>query len=89
MPSIDDLDPGDVIEFIYPMSNKPKGGQFSVGRFIRTIRRRKDKSTDIELESSMGKKILIREDYILWDITLHHKNKKKRQAGQITLDNVE
>lgn len=66
MPSIEDLEPGDIVEFT--------DVKFGVGIFIRTIQRRKgDKHIDIELELSLGRKITIREDMIRWDKTLSHK----------------
>lgn len=77
MPSINDLELGDIVEYT--------DGKFGVGRFIRTIHRRKgDTHIDIELELSLGKKIIIREENIRWDKTLSHKNKQK--VGQMTFD---
>lgn len=82
MPSIEDLEPGDIIEYT--------DGKFGVGRLSRIIHRRTgDKHIDIELKLSMGRKIIIREENIRWDITMSHKNKNKQQPGQMTLDNVE
>jgi len=82
MPSIDDLEPGDIVEYT--------DGKFGVGIFKRAIHRRKgDKHIDIELELSLGRKITIREGNIRWDKTMSYKNKNKQQSGQMTLDSVE
>lgn len=77
MPSIEDLEPGDIVEFTH--------GKFGVGILIRSIQRRKgDKHIDIELELSLGKKITIREENIRWDKTMSHK--KQPPGGQMTFE---
>lgn len=77
MPSIEDLEPGDIVEFT--------DGMFGVGIFIRTIQRRKGaKHIDIELELSLGKKKTIREEMIRWDKTMSHKEQPADR--QMTFD---
>ena len=77
MPSIEDLEPGDIVEFTDSM--------FGVGIFIRTIHRRKGaKHIDIELELSLGKKKTIREEMIRWDKTISHK--EQPLGRQMTFD---
>lgn len=68
--TIDNFEPGDVIEFIHPVS-----GKFAVGKFVKVIKRRKgNRHTDIELENISGK-VIITEKNIRWDCTIYHKNK--------------
>lgn len=70
--TIDDFVPGDIIEFMHPVS-----GRFAVGKYIKIIKRRTgDRHTDIELDTWGGKEI-ITEDNIRWDRTMFHKNKTK------------
>lgn len=73
---LESLEAGDVIEFVYPETSKGESGKFGVGRFIRTIQRRKGgKAVDIELTSALKEKIIIQENNIRWERTLFHKNK--------------
>lgn len=68
--TINDFSPGDIIEFVHPVS-----GCFAVGEFVKVIRRRTgDCHTDIELKTAGGKEI-ITEENIRWDRSMYYKNK--------------
>ena len=73
---LESLEVGDVVEFVFPETSKSEAGKFGVGRFSKTIQRRKGgKALDIELKDSLGEKIIIQENNIRWERTLFHKNK--------------
>ena len=64
-----DLNPGDIIQFIDPNTNK-----FGIGTFVKIINRRTgSKRTDIILNNAIGHKITIWEEWIDWNRTAHHK----------------
>lgn len=68
--TIDDFNPGDIIEFIHPES-----GHFAVGKFVKVIKRRTgNHRTDIELENAGGK-VIITESKIRWGRSMYLKNK--------------
>ena len=68
--TINDFSPGDIIEFVHPVS-----GCFAVGEFVKVIRHRTgDCHTDIELKTAGGKAI-ITEENIRWDRSMYYKNK--------------
>ena len=68
--TIDDFNPGDIIEFIDPVSS-----HFAVGTFVKVIKRRTgDRHVDIELKTTTGKAI-ITEQKIRWDRTMYYKQK--------------
>ncbi|MCK5014833.1 MAG: hypothetical protein KAS66_13555 [Candidatus Omnitrophica bacterium] len=73
---IEDLNVNDIIEFVHPISNKAGSGTYGVGKFVRTIQRRGgNKKLDIEVANSFNEKIIIQENNIRWERTLHHKDK--------------
>lgn len=80
MSEIEKLVPGDIIEFIHPVSKKAESGKFGVGRFSRTIQRRgPTKILDIEIINSMGEKVIIQDNNIRWERTMYFKDKRKTQ----------
>lgn len=73
---LESLEPGNVVEFVYPETSKSEAGKFGVGRFVRIIQRRKgEKAVDIELSGALKEKIIIQENNVRWERTLFHKNK--------------
>ena len=73
---IEKLEEGDVIEFMHPVSKKSESGTYGVGKFVRTIQRRGgNKKLDIEVANSLNEKIIIQENNIRWERTLHHREK--------------
>lgn len=76
MTQIEKLVPGDVIEFIYPVSKKSESGKYGTGRFSRTIQRRgPSKILDIEVINGVGEKIIIQDNNIRWERTMYFKDK--------------
>ena len=77
MTEIEKLVPGDVIEFIHPISKKSESGKHGTGRFSRTIQRRgPGKVLDIEVINGVGEKIIIQENNIRWKRTMYFKEKR-------------
>ncbi len=65
MIGLEDLDHGDIVEYI-----NPKTSQFGVGIFVQSINRRTgDKRTDIIVKNSLGSKTTITEQNIRWGLT--------------------
>ena len=65
MIGLEDLDQGDIIEYINPTTS-----QFGVGTFVRSINRRTgDKRTDIIVENTLGSKTTITEQNVRWGLT--------------------
>ena len=75
MTNIDDFEPGDIIEFIYPASKGPQAHRFGVGTLTK-VTKRKAGHSDIEIQNTHGK-TTITEVNIRWDRTMFHKNKIK------------
>lgn len=76
MTQIEKLVPGDVIEFIHPVSKKSESGKHGTGRFTRTIQRRgPSKVLDIEVVNGVGEKIIIQDNNIRWERTMYFKDK--------------
>jgi len=76
---LEKLNEGDIVEFIHPETKKSEAGKYGVGKFVKTIQRRTGgKALDIELAVALGEKVIIQENHIRWDRTLHHKNKNEK-----------
>ncbi|MCK4668234.1 hypothetical protein KAU33_15895 [Candidatus Dependentiae bacterium] len=79
MTQIEKLVPGDVIEFIHPVSKKSESGKHGTGRFTRTIQRRgTNKVLDIEVVNGVGEKIIIQDNNIRWERTMYFKEKQNQ-----------
>lgn len=64
-----DLNPGDLVQFVDPNTQR-----FGVGTFLHTIKRRTgDKRTDIILKTAIGGKTTILEGWIKWNMMGRHK----------------
>jgi hypothetical protein len=67
MTTLEDLKPGDIVQFIDPNTQR-----FGVGTFDRIIKRRTgDKRTDIILKTAIGGKTTIQEGWIKWEMMAH------------------
>lgn len=79
MSEIETLVPGDIIEFIHPISKKTESGKHGTGRFSRTIQRRgPSKILDIEVINGVGEKIIIQDNNIRWKRTMYFKGKDSK-----------
>lgn len=79
MSEIETLVPGDVIEFIHPVSKKAESGKHGTGRFSRTIQRRgPSKILDIEVINGVGEKIIIQDNNVRWKRTMYFKEKNAK-----------